>query len=134
MNTIVWTLTIWSEICIPDSFDFDHIEHWNVDWKKTVFFFWETNSGSSSWFIEESEKQLGEIYWYDISHSLEDSIYLTPSSYEEWIYEVASFEWEHITFDEIQKRFEEVAEVICIRECETSTKFWNKVVRVDFVF
>ena len=54
MYTIAWTITIEKDITIPESFDFDSIEHITDNWKKTLFFFGETELKSSEDFIHEN--------------------------------------------------------------------------------
>jgi hypothetical protein len=134
MNTVAGTITLdWNTI-ITDEFDFDSVESLSQDWKKTLYFFWETECSSSQDFIAESEAILWNFLSHDISLSSEDHIHLDPFDYEEGIYEVASFEWEQIQFWEIKKRFAESPEVISVRECEISARFWNKIIRVDFLY
>ena len=81
---------------------------------------------------------LTEKFWelkhYDISISTEDKMELVNDTYEEWVYELATFEWEQVDFNEIYDRFQDFEEVVCIREAEDSLRFWNKVVKVDFVY
>ena len=55
-------------------------------------------------------------------------------AYEEGIYEIATFEWEEVDFNEIFDRFKDFEEVVAIREVEVSEKFGNKKIRVDFVY
>jgi hypothetical protein len=78
--------------------------------------------------------ELWEFKNHDISISTEDKIEIINVAYEEWIYEVATFEWEEVTFAEIMDRFADFEEVISIREAELSQKFWNKTIKVDFVY
>ncbi len=134
MNTVAWTITLnWNKE-IPESFDFDIVESISESWNKTIYFFWETLIKTSVLFLDECKTLLWETINYDISLSSEDHIELTLIDYEEWIYEVASFEWEQINFSEIKKRFIDSPDVISIRECEVSKRFWNKIVRVDFIY
>ena len=134
MNTVVWTITVeWKEQ-ISEDFDFDIVPSLSTNWNITIYFFWETDIKTSKDFIEDSKKYLWKIIHSDISISSEENVFLDPFDFEEWVYEVASFSWEQITFWEIKKRFEWNEEVISIREAEISKKFWNRVIKVDFVY
>jgi len=134
MNTIVWTITLeWNNL-ISEEFDFDIVPSLSKDWNKTIYFFWETPLKTSKEFIKESEKILWKILFSDISISSEENVFLDPFDYEEWVYEVASFAWEQINFSEIKKRFEWNEEVISIREAGFSNEFWNKIIKVDFIY
>ena len=55
-------------------------------------------------------------------------------TYEEWVYELASFEWEQVEYNDFVDRFRDFDWVISVREAEASNKFWNKVIKVDFVY
>jgi hypothetical protein len=134
LNTVVWTITLeWNNI-IPESFDFDTIASLTKEWNKVLYIFGETEIKTSKEFVEYCEKELGKITHTDISISSEDNILLEPYDYEEWVYEVSSFEWEQVSFSEIKNRFEESDSFVSIRECEVSKRFWNKIIRVDFVY
>ena len=134
MNTIAWTITLdWNDL-VSEKFDFDIVESLSDSWNKTIYFFGETECENSSDFLQESKGILGWIVSYDISISSEDNILLTPFDYDEWIYEVSSFEWEQINFWEIKKRFIDSPDVSSIRECEVSKRFWNRIIRVDFIY
>ncbi len=80
------------------------------------------------------KEKLWELKNYDISISTEDKMDIINSTYSEWVYELATFEWEQVDFEEINSRFCDFEEVVSIREAEISEKFWNKVVKVDFVY
>ena len=134
MNIVVWTINLKENKNIPESFDFDYVASLSSNWEKNLFFFGETEIKTSKDFLEYSKKELWEISDYDISISSEDKILLEPYDYEEWIYEVVSFEWEQINFSEIKKRFEESDALISIREAWISKKFWNNIIKVDFVY
>ncbi len=134
LNQIVWTINLIENKAIPESFDFDYIASLSKNWEKNLFIFGETEIKTSKTFLEYCEKELWKISSYDISISTEDKILLEPYDYEEWIYEVASFEWEQINFAEIKARFEENDAFISVREAGISPKFWNKIIKVDFVY
>lgn len=133
MNVFAWNITIsWKTII--SWLDFDYVESLSKTWNKVVFIYWETKLKSSKDLVELFTEKLWELINYDLSISWEDKIKFINWDYEEWIYELVTFEWESVDFDEICERFWEFEEVISIREAEISEKFWNKVIKVDFVF
>ena len=134
MNQVVWTINLLENKNIPESFDFDYVASLSKNWEKNLFIFGETEIKTSIEFVEYCEEELWKINFYDISISSEDNILLEPYDYEEWIYEVASFEWEQISFGEIKNRFAENDAFISVREAGISKKFGNKIVKVDFVY
>lgn len=100
----------------------------------TLFIFGQTKIQSSEEIIKSYEK-FGEIFSYDISISTEDNIAILNTDYEkDGLYEVAVFEWPEIDYKDIIGRFDEMFEVICVREAEESEKFWNRIVKVDFIY
>lgn len=124
--TLVWN----KEVKLP----FDFIESLSKSWDKILFIFGETELKNSEEIVSMLKEKLWELKNFDISCSAEDKIEVVNGSYEEWIYEVATFEWEEVSFDEIMDRFSDFEEVVSVREAEISTKFWNKTVKVDFVY
>ena len=89
---------------------------------------------TSKKFVEFLKDTLWEMLNYDISVSSEDKIEIIGESYEEGLYELASFEGEEVDFDEIYERFKDFEEVVSIREAEISTRFWNRIIKVDFIY
>ncbi len=134
MNKVSWTVNLVKNNNIPESFDFDYVASLSKNWEKNLYIFGETEIKTSKEFIEYCKKELWEISNYDISISSEENIFLEPYDYEAGIYEIASFSWEQITFWEIKSRFEWWDWVISIRESWISPKFWNKIIKVDFVY
>ena len=134
MNIFAWNIKISSQDLDKEKYDFDYIENHSDNWSKILYVFWETDLKTSKEIISKFEKIFGELEKYDISISSEDEIELIPYDYEEWIYEVASFEWEKVNFKEIKDRFIGLDTVFSIREAEISSTFWNKVIKVDFVY
>jgi len=132
MNIFSWNITLDGNKKID--LDFDYIESISKSWNKIVFVFWETELKTKKELVESLEKSVWKILNYDISISSESKIDILNSAYEEGIYEIASFEWEEVTFDEIVDRFKNFEEVISVRESEVSQKFWNKTIKVDFVY
>ena len=134
MNQVVWTINLLENKNIPESFDFDYVASLSKNWEKNLFIFGETEIKTSVEFVKYCEEELWKIADFDISISSEENILLEPYDYEEWIYEVASFEWEQISFGEIKNRFAENDAFISVREAGISKKFGNKIVKVDFVY
>lgn len=132
MNIFSWNITLKGNKTI--NLDYDYIESLSKNGDKTIFIFWETELKTSKELIDMFKKNLWELNYYDISISTEDKIEVINVAYEEWIYEVATFEWEEVSFEEIMDRFADFEEVISIREAEESERFWNKKIKVDFVY
>lgn len=131
MNKFAWNITIkWNQ---KVDLEFDFVESLSKTWDKNIFFFWETELKNSQEILD-SFKEKFEILDYDISTQKEGKIEIIWESYEEWLYEVATFEWEEVNFEEIFDRFAEFEEVVCVRESGISKKFWNKKIKVDFVY
>lgn len=132
MNKFAWNITIkWNS---KVELEIDFIESLSKNWDKNIFFFWETELNSSEEILDSFREIFPEILNYDISIETEKKIKIVWESYEEWLYELATFEWEEVNFDEIFERFEDFEEVVCVREAEISEKFGNKKVKVDFVY
>jgi hypothetical protein len=134
MNTFAWNITLKWNLLIPEDFPYDYIENLSLSWDKTLYLFWETDFNSSEELINYFVEKIWELNNYDISISSEDKIELIPYDFEEWVYEVVSFEWEQVTFEEIKDRFLEHDAMFSVREAEESSKFWNRVIRVDFIY
>ena len=132
MNKFAWSVTITGDNVVD--LDYDYIESMSVDWNKNVFVFWETEFKTSQEIVDFFKEKFGELLSYDISIESEDKIEIFAWEYEEWVYELASFEWEQVKFSELIERFSEIPEVVSIREAEISKKFGNRVVKVDFVY
>jgi hypothetical protein len=133
MNIFSWNITFKSNKEIT-WIDYDYVENLSKDWNKVLFIFWETDLKKSEELAEFFTEKLWELENYDISISTEDKIDVLHSTYAEWVYELASFEWEETTFEEILERFNDFDEVVTIREAEISKRFWNRVIKVDFVY
>lgn len=133
MNIFAWNVILkWNKLIkLPE---FDYIESLSKSWDKVVFVFWHTELKKTEQIAKLLEEKLWEIKSYDLSISTENRMDIINWTYEEWVYELATFEWEQVDFTEIKERFEWFDEVVSIREAEISEKFWNKVVKVDFVY
>lgn len=133
MNTFVWNVTLkWNRSV--NNLDFDYVENISKEWNKVVFIFGDTELKTSSEIVDMLKEKLWEILNYDISITTEDKLEIVGWNYEEWVYELASFEWEQVDFSEILDRFWEFDWVVSIREAEVSKRFWNRVIKVDFVY
>lgn len=132
MNIFAWNITLVGNKKIE--LDFDFIENISKNWDKVIFVFWETELETSSELLKMFEEKLWDFKNYDLSISSEDNMEIIWETYEEWIYELATFEWEEVSFDEIFDRFKDFEEVVSIREAEDSERFWNKKIKVDFVY
>ena len=122
------------------------LKSWNIDTSKydfdiiaagerTYFVMWEVDEDNLTALLV----YFTDIFWceiesYDLSIEALDQIDIYADKYNEWVYEVVSFEWPEINFQAISERFEMVDEVCIVREAETSKKFWNRIVRVDFLY
>lgn len=134
MNTFAGNITLKWNKTIIGQLEFDYVENLSKDGNKVLYIFWDTDIETSTDFIAMLKELFWEILNYDISLSSEDKMSILGDSYEEWVYELATFEWEQVDFDEILDRFSDFDWVISIREAENSSRFWNKVVKVDFVY
>lgn len=133
MNTFVWNVTLkWNRSV--NNLDFDYVENISKEWNKVVFIFGDTELKTSSEIVDMLKEKIWEILNYDISITTEDKLEIVGWNYEEWVYELASFEWEQVDFSEILDRFWEFDWVVSIREAEVSKRFWNRVIKVDFVY
>lgn len=133
MNTFAWNIVLkWNNVI--KWIDFDYVENISLNWNKVLFVFWDTELKTSKELEKMLKEKLWEILFFDIGVSSEDKITILWDKYEEWVYELTSFEWEQVNFEEIVDRFSDFEWVISVREAEISNKFWNKVVKVDFVY
>ena len=134
MNRFAWNITLnWNKV-VPQEFDYEFIESLSKIWDKNLYIFWETNFKSSKDLVQYLENTFWKLKDFDISISTENKIVLMDYDYEEWIYELASFEWEFTDFNEIKERFLDHEAIFSIRESNISNKFWNKIIKCDFVY
>lgn len=132
MNKFIWSITFKEKVNLKN-LKFKYLEILSDEWICTYFLFWETKEENSDNLIKIFEK-LWELISYDISFDNEDNIALLNDDLSKWIYEQVSFEWPEILFENILDRFSDVYEVISVREAEISTKYNNRIIRVDFVY
>ena len=134
MNVFAWNITLNWNKQVPEDFKFDYLETLSKSWDKNLYLFWETDYKSSKEMINFFVTSFWELKSCDISISSELKIEVMPYDFEEEIYEVASFEWEEVDFNEIKERFKEHDAIFSVREAEESSKFGNKVIKVDFIY
>ncbi len=80
-------------------------------------------------------KHFWEVEYQDISSEDDgDQIEILLEELETWVFETVSFEGNEVSFQSIVERFSETDSVLAVREAETSHKYWNKVIRVDFLY
>lgn len=132
MNKFAWNITIkWNP---KVDLDFEFISYLNRNWNTNICFLWETEMKSSIEILNFFKKKFEEVLNYDISIESEDKIVVYLENYKEWFYEVVSFEWEKVDFNEILNKFAENKYVVAVREAEISKKFGNRVVKIDFIY
>ena len=132
MNIFSWNFTLKGNKKID--LDFDFVETISKSWDKVVFVFGETDLKTSKDLLLHIVEQVWELKNYDLSISSEEKVEIINLAYDDGIYELATFEWEEVSFQEIFDRFKDFEEVVSIREVDISDRFWNKKVRVDFVY
>ena len=102
-------------------------------WKTCLLIFGETKASLKQELILELW-DLGTIIKSDISFSVDEKVMLLNTQIEGDVHEIVSFQWVEIAFEEIVERFAETYEVVAIREAKESAQFWNKVIKVDFIY
>jgi len=132
MNIFAWNITFPKDK--EFDFEFDFLEIQNNTENKTIFVFGETELTTSEELIKMFETKVWELFDFDISISTEDNMEILWEWYDDWVYEVSSFEWADTSYEEILERLWDVEEVICIREGEISAKFGNRIIKVDFIY
>ncbi len=138
MNIFAWNIVLkWNNTLKTDAlewFDFDYLQNLSKTWDKVLYLSGTTSYKKSSDIVKKLQEYFWEILKYDISIITEDKIDIFDIEFEEWIYELASFEGEHIDYNEIFDRFKDIDNVASVREAEVSERFWNKVVKVEFIY
>lgn len=132
MNTFVGNITVEGKKEL--SLDYDTVISYTQDGNTHLFLFGKTEQKNSQELLESLVEKCGKILDHDMSISSEDKLSILWESYKEGIYELVSFEGIGVEFSEIQKRFLEFEDVVSVREAEISRKFWNRVIKVDFVY
>lgn len=132
MNKFAWTLTFrW--VVNLEEVENNLLEIETSEWDTVVYVHGDTVMETSEALLD-SFKKYWEILNYDLSISSEDKLAILSDDFWEGIYELASFEWVSVTYDEILDRFNEIYEVLSIREGEVSKNYGNKIIKVDFVY
>ena len=135
MNKFAGSITYKSTPEIDD-IKFDFIDTVTDSENTHVFVFWNTDLETSIDIIKYLS-DFWEIISQDVSIEGEDNISLLNTTIDtdaEWVYESVTFEWAWVNFNDIQSRFLDSFEVVSVREAEDSKSFWNKVIKVDFVY
>lgn len=103
--------------------------------EKSYFIMWADESlVSSEQVVSFIENYFWKLASHDISIEWEDEIEIISSEYEIGAYECVSFEWPWVDFHDILERFAESNEAISIRQAGESKIYWNKIIRVDFMY
>lgn len=103
--------------------------------QKGFFVMWAEEGVRSFYDLEAFlEEHFGEIDSYDISLEWEDEIEIILDETDGTRYECVTFEWPSLDFGEILERFLDSEGVICVREVESSNKYGNRNIRVDFMY
>lgn len=130
MKIFAWNFLLQSSITTPD-IDYDILK----TGEKSYFIMGADEAiNSSKDVVNFIEKEFWELIAYDISIETEDTLEVISSEYEIGSYECVSFEWPEVDFTDILERFADSHEAICVRECEVSKTYQNKVIRVDFIY
>lgn len=132
MNKFIWNITFKWNVNFKD-LKYKYLQVKWIELVCTIFVYWKTLLESSDK-LQEEFALFWEILNYDISFDKEDNIVILNDDIEEGIYELVSFEWPEVDFIDIKDRFEDVYEVISVREAEESSIYWNRIVKVDFVY
>jgi len=133
MYKISWTITFSKKISFEEK-NINYLQISNFENEFSYFIIWELKISWEDDLINYFKKK-AEIIDLDISYSKEDKIqFFVDKLPKEWKYELVSFEWELVNFEEIIERFEENYEIVTIREAEYSDKFWNKIIKAEFIY
>ncbi len=130
MNTIAGSVTFRWTIDIND-FTISNILDIR-DKVGNIFIYWKTVFQTSSEVLEYIKSKIQwDIIRYDISISTEDYIeVLTTDIDRTKSYLLRTFEWLNIDYAKVKEMVANDA-VISIREAEESTRFWNRIIKVD---
>ncbi len=133
MLEFVGTITFENEIFFEEkNLEFLKISDFNNEF--SYFLFWKIPVKSGEELIDYFSKKW-KILELDISLENEDNfqIFLEKMP-KNWKYELVSFEGELIELQEIIERFEESYEIVSVREAEVSQKFWNRIIKAEFIY
>lgn len=134
MNTFSWTITFSGEVDSSKIQEKHLVVSSEETENTTVFIFGKTELKKSDDLVKKYE-DLWEAIYYEFSISTEDNMAILNNDFDkDWVYEVASFESVDINFRDIAQRFQDSFEVISVRESEDSNKFWNRIIKVDFIY
>lgn len=134
MNNFAGTLTFTGKID-SSKIQEKHLINTSDDSENTTIFLFGKTKSESTEEILKQYADIWELYAYDISISTEDNMTMLNNEVEkEWLYEVVTFESAVADMRNIVERFQDSFEIICIREAEESEKFWNRIIRADFIY
>ena len=133
MKLFAWTFFF--KNTLPDTFPEFDIDILKIS-QKWIYVMWGLEEGQST---SDIQTLLWTHFWdvdyQDISTEDDaDQIEILLEEFEEWVFESVSFEGPEVTFETIFERFSESDTVMCVREAQPSQRYWNKVIRVDFLY
>ncbi|UFX82610.1 hypothetical protein [Candidatus Absconditicoccus praedator] len=102
----------------------------------SVFLYGETEISTSKDVLEDFRKSIhGEIISYDISISTEDKLELFHFDKDstDGDYVLKSVEGASVNFEDVLEQESGQAGVVAVREAEESSKFGNRVIKVDSI-
>lgn len=134
MNKVAWNITLETKV----NFEIDDlffVESGNLNWTYTYFFYGKTYINSSEELLKKIEEKVAvKSINHDISISIEDNIEVYTDRQIDWIYTITTIEWSEENFDSVINKFAESSPfIISIREAESSSIFWNRVIKIDIV-
>ena len=133
MNTFIGTITYTGNHAL-DHIDADCLEI-NAGDNNVLFLSGNTEYTQTSDLIDDFKKNVTWLVSWDISLSTEDElVVLNPDIEEDGLYECVSFEWSQVEYTQIVDRFHDIPEAMSVREAESSQKYGNRIVKVDFIY
>ncbi len=135
MNYFAGSITFkWNIMLSFEKRTFNFVKNMTFDNNSNVYFFWETDKKTSEELLDYFKNIISEnIISYDLSISTEDKVEILEDEQIDWEYNIMAISWINTTFEEVLENFQDWEEVICIRESEDSTSFWNKIIKVDVI-
>lgn len=134
MYKTAWNVTFEKKIDFQIE-NLNFVESLNVTGTYTYFFYWKTYKKTSIDLLKElQEKAWARLVNHDISISCEDEIEIYSEKQVEGVYTIISIEWSKETFKTVVDKFIESSPfILCIRETESSPRFWNRIIKIDIV-
>lgn len=134
MYKTAWNITFEKKISFTiDNLNF--VESLNPTGTYTYFFYWKTYKKTSIDLLKElQEKAWARLVNHDISISCEDEIEIYSEKQVEGVYTIISIEWSKETYKTVVDKFIESSPfIVCIREAESSPRFWNRIIKIDII-